>query len=102
MFIRVITVLLKPDKLDEAASIYQNVVVPTALAQKGCRLASFLLSRASGKGCSIAVWETEADMKAGESSPYLREQIGRMAPTFASQPVIEDYEEVAHGEGVKA
>ncbi len=100
MFVRVITVLLKPEKLDEAASIYQSVVVPTAQAQKGCQSASFLLNRASGKGCSIAVWETEEDMKAGETSPYLREQIARMAPTFASQPVVEDYEMVAQGEMV--
>ncbi len=41
-------------------------------------------------------------MKAGEASPYLREQIAKMAPTFASQPVVEDYEVVAHGEVVKA
>lgn len=102
MFVRVITVLLKPETLDEAASIYQNRVVPTAQAQKGCRSASFLLNRASGKGCSVAFWETEEDMKAGETSPYLREQIAKMAPMFASQPVVEDYEVVAHGEFVRA
>ncbi len=102
MFVRVITFLLKPEKLDEAASIYQSIIVPTAEAQKGCRSATFLVNYASGKGCSISIWETEEDMKTGETTPYLREQIARLAHTFASQPVVEDYEMVAHGEVVKA
>lgn len=100
MFVRMISVNLQPDKIDEAAAIYQNAVVPAAQAQKGYRSVAFLVNRATSKACSIAIWETEEDMKAGESSSYLREQIARIAHTFASPTVIEGFEVVAHGEVV--
>ncbi len=98
MFVRMISVKVKLEKIDEAASIYQNAIVPVAQAQKGYRSASLWVNRATGMAHSVAVWETEEDMKAGESSSYLREQIARVSQTFASQPVIEGYEVVAHGE----
>ncbi len=102
MFVRLITVNLQLDKIDEAARIYQNDIIPVAQAQKGIRSVDFWVNRATGKGCSVAVWETEEDMKAGETSSYLREQIARVSKTFASQPVIEGFEVAAHGETERA
>ena len=43
----------------------------------------------SGKALSITVWESEADMVAGESSGYYQEQIGKFSGLFAGTPTME-------------
>ena len=45
-----------------------------------------------GKATSITLWETEADLKAGESSGYYQQQVGKLAPFVAAPPVREIYE----------
>jgi hypothetical protein len=35
--------------------------------------------RPAGKAKSITLWETEADLKAGESGGYYQQQVGRLA-----------------------
>jgi len=92
MHTRLVSVKLQPDKIDEGISIYQDAVVPAAQQQPGFKGIFLLVDREAGKGISIALWETEADMLAGEANEYLQQQIARMAPTFAGQPVTEHYE----------
>jgi hypothetical protein len=46
-------------------------------------------------GISITLWATEADLLAGESSGYLAEQLGKLAPYFTAPPEREVYE-VSH------
>jgi len=38
------------------------------------------------------MWETKDDMTAGEASGYLKEQIVKLAATFAGSPIKEHYE----------
>ena len=46
----------------------------------------------SGKAISINLWETEADLKAFESSPVYRELMGKLAGVLAGPPAGERYE----------
>lgn len=92
MYARLVIAQIKPDKIDELSRIYREFVAPAAKAQRGCKGAFLLIDPSSGKGISEVRWETEADMKAGEASGYLREQIAKVASTFAGAPTTERYE----------
>jgi heme-degrading monooxygenase HmoA len=92
MYARLVIVQVKPDLIDEVIRIYRDSIVPAAKSQKGCKGAFLLVDRNTGKGISEVLWETEADMLAGEASGYLREQIAKVAPTFTAPPTTERYE----------
>ncbi len=89
---RVVTVQIQPGKMDELISIYQDSIVPAAKEQEGFRHALLLSDADTGKAISVTVWETEADMQAGEASGYLREQMAKAAAGFAAPPTTEHYE----------
>jgi heme-degrading monooxygenase HmoA len=44
------------------------------------------------KGISISLWETEADLTAGESSGHYLAQLAKFKDIFAAPPVRENYE----------
>jgi heme-degrading monooxygenase HmoA len=92
MFARVVTVQIKSGKTDEAVRIYQDSVVPAGTQQKGHSGFLLLTNRDTGKGISVALWETEADMKAGEASGYLQQQLAKFASVFAAPPTTEHFE----------
>ncbi len=89
---RVVTVQSKPDKVEEAVSLWRDEVLPIAKQQQGFKGVLLLLDRGTGKTISISLWESEADMKAGESSGYFQAQLAKFVPLFAGQPAREHYE----------
>jgi len=89
---RVTTVQVRPDKMDEAIGIYRDSVTPAAQQQKGFKGLLMLTDRNTGKGISIALWETEADMTAGESSGYFQQQLAKFKDILSAPPVREQYE----------
>ncbi len=93
MHVRAATVKIQPGKMQEAIDLYKDSVVPAAKAQKGFQGAYLMTDAESGKALSITVWESEADMMAGESSSgYYQEQIGKFGGLFAGPPTMEHYE----------
>ena len=92
MYARTVSGLAQPGRIDEAASIYRDSIAPAAKQQKGFKGVFFLVDRSTGKFVSLALWDTEADMLAGEASGYLREQIAKAAPTLAGPPTTEHFE----------
>ncbi len=92
MHARVVTVQIKPDKIEETLSVWRDAVLPTAKQQNGFKGVLVLTDRGAGKGLSITLWETEADMNAGEASGYFQEQLAKFANFFTGQPVREHYE----------
>ena len=77
--------------LDEAISLYRDSVVPAAKQQKGFK-GLYLLTltdRSAGKGISITLWETEADMIAGENSGYYQQQLAKFKDVFGAPPARE-------------
>ena len=51
-----------------------------------------LMDRKTGKGLTIALWETEADMTAGEASGYYQQQVAKFKDILSAAPVREAYE----------
>ncbi len=94
MYARVTFVQIVPGKLDEAVSLYRDSVLPAAKQQNGFK-GLYLLTltdRSAGKGISITLWETEADMVAGENSGYYQQQLAKFKDVFGAPPVREAYE----------
>ncbi len=92
MHARLVTVQIQPGKIDEAISIYRDSVMPAVKQQKGFKGAFLLTDRNTGKGVSATLWETEADLKAGEASGFYQEQIAKFGGVFAAPPAREHYE----------
>ena len=97
MFARVITVNAQPNKIDEAATVYRDSIIPAAKQQKGYSGAMLLTDPITGKGISVTLWETEADHKASEASGYVAQQVGKIAPLLAGPPVSESFVVSAKG-----
>ena len=91
MFARVITVQAQPGKVDEAAMLYRDSVIPAAKQQKGFSGAMLLTDDVTGKGISITLWETEADQKASEAIGYVAQQLGKLAAVLAGPPPRESF-----------
>jgi heme-degrading monooxygenase HmoA len=94
MYARVLTVQLQPGKKEKAVQIYRDSTVPSAKQLQGFKNALFLTDDTTGKGISITLWETQADMLSSESSGWFQEQSAKFASLFTAQPVREVYEVV--------
>jgi heme-degrading monooxygenase HmoA len=93
MHARLIIGQYRPGKADEGMQMYRESILPEARQQRGFKGAMALLDRSTDKGMSITLWETEADAQAsGTSTPYLQEQLARVASLLAAAPVVETYE----------
>ena len=89
---RVTLTQILPDKMDQATAIYRDSVVPAGQQQKGFKGALLLANHGTGRGISITMWESEADMIAGESSGYYQQQLAKFKDVFGAPPVREQYE----------
>ena len=94
MHARVITVQLKPGTAEEATRIYRDSVVPAARRQPGFQRAMFLVDPITERAVSITQWASEGDLAASETSGYLREQVAKLTPYFAT-PVVSELFSVA-------
>ena len=92
MHARIVSGQFQPDKMDEAVSTYESSIAPAAKEQQGNKGVCLLTDSKTGKFVSISLWETEADMAAGEASGYLKEQIAKAASTFAGPVTSEGFE----------
>lgn len=97
MYARLTTITLRGDKLQEGIDLYANSVVPAARAQAGNQGAWLLVDWNSGKGIALSLWDSEADMLAGEGSGYYQEQVGKFGPLMAAPPLREAYEVAVQG-----
>ena len=92
MFARLTITQMKTESIDKAIRLYEESVVPTAKSQKGYRGIYLLTDRETGKGVSIALWDSEEDAIANEQSGYYQEQVGKFKDVFTAPPIREGYE----------
>jgi heme-degrading monooxygenase HmoA len=94
MHARVTTIQLQPGMTDRLEGIFNESVLPAARQQEGFRGGLLLASGSTGKAVLVSLWESEADLQAGESNGYYVEQVARLAGVglFAGPPVRETYE----------
>ena len=93
MHVRATTVQVQPGKVQEAIDLFKNSVVPAQKAQKGFKGSYLMTDASSGKAIAMSLWESEADMMAGESgSGYLQEQLAKFGSLLTAPPMIDHYE----------
>ena len=98
MYARVTTVQLQPDKAQEAnRSLCRLGGAGGGRQQPGNQGAWLLIDRATGKGVSISLWDSDTDMEAGEASGYYQQQLGKFGPLMTAPPVREVYEVAVQG-----
>jgi quinol monooxygenase YgiN len=95
MHARVTTIQAQPGKLDEAIPLYQQSVIPAAQQQPSFRSTTLMSDRVSGKGMTITLWASEAELQASEASGYYQAQLAKFGPLLAAPPVREVYEVIA-------
>jgi heme-degrading monooxygenase HmoA len=76
----------------EAIAISRDQILPIARTQKGFKGYLLLSNPKTGKGITVTLWETEADMIANEKSKYYDGVLGKVRQLFAGAPVTEHYE----------
>jgi heme-degrading monooxygenase HmoA len=97
MYARVTIATFQPGKVDEGIKILRDSAIPAAKKQKGFKKYLALGDTATGKGMTIVLWNTEADMKAGESSDYYKGQLARVGSLMTGPPTTERYEVMVQG-----
>jgi hypothetical protein len=83
---------VQPDKIDEAASIFRDSVVPTYQQLSGFKGALLLIDPATGKSLGISLWASEAERSAVQSSGTLQQQLAKFAAVLAAPPSPNTYE----------
>ncbi|KAA3660959.1 MAG: hypothetical protein DWQ04_17910 [Chloroflexi bacterium] len=92
MYARVVTIYVKPGSMDEGINIYESSIVPAMKKQLGFKGTTLLANKDTNTALSISLWETEADMQAGEASGYLQTQFAKAAQLFTAPPANAHYE----------
>ncbi len=94
MHARVTTIQLQPGMTDRLEAIFNESVLPAARTQHGFKGGLLLAEPGTGKAVLVSLWESEADLRAGESSGYYVEQISKLAGVglFAGPPARETFE----------
>ena len=97
MYARVTFATAPPEKADETIKIMRDSILPAAKKQKGFKGLLNLTDRKSGKGIVIVLWNTEADMTAGEKSGFYQAQLAKEMPLLSATPTMEHYEVTVKG-----
>jgi hypothetical protein len=92
MHARLLKMLVKPERIDEAARLFAEDVVPGLRGQAGYRGAFFLVDRKLGECLPITLWETEAEMFATEENRFFQTQLMKFLGLFHHGLVREAYE----------
>jgi heme-degrading monooxygenase HmoA len=85
-----------PGKSEEVIRIHRDSVAPACKQQKGFKGLYLLHDAKTGKGITITLWETEADMAAAEKSGFYQQQVAKFKDVLSGPPVKETYEVSVH------
>jgi len=91
MYARVTTFTAKSGKLVEVIRGVRGTM-PNVKMQKGMIGGYLLTDKKKGKCLVVGLWDTEADLKAGESSAHINEAMAKFGPLVAGPITQEDYE----------
>ncbi|MFC1857238.1 putative quinol monooxygenase [Thermodesulfobacteriota bacterium] len=93
MWVRLIVVMIQPDKMDDFRKIYNEEIIPTVKMQKG-NVHIFLMESIDRKGeiTSFTAWETQEDGDTYEKSGTYVEMVNKVRHTFVGTPTLWSYE----------
>src|SRR3990172_2359030 len=83
LFLRLVSVNLKPDMKQEYHRLYVNEIIPTLLETKGCLHAYLIMpSRGDSQSISVTIWDTKEDAAAYEHSGQFASLVEKVKHTF--------------------
>ena len=94
MLARVVTIQVKPEKMNECIRIFKEVNAPSIAARPGFDHEHWWVDRTSGKATSVTFWENEADEEASRAN--LPRLIEGMSHVLASEEVYQEAFEWVH------
>jgi len=97
MFTRFTIIHTEKEKVDEAARLFKESVVPAFKTQKGFNVAYFISNRSEGKSICISIWDSEEDALNNEKSLVYEEQLVKFMDLFTEPPYKESYEVIVQG-----
>jgi heme-degrading monooxygenase HmoA len=92
MFVRQTIIHTAIDKIEEAAKLFEESVIPAFRSQKGYQGASFISERTTGKSICVSLWDSEEDAIANEQSHVYQEQLVKFISLFTMAPFKEGYD----------
>jgi len=93
MFARIVTMKLRSNRLDEAAKLYKETIIPVVKSQKGFNSNYFCFDRETGKAVSVAFWDSKQDIIDDEESGQQQERL-IMFKDFLAEPFTRDIYEI--------
>ncbi len=91
MYAQLITVKVKPDKLDEFQALYEEYVNPEIRGTPGYQGFYLLLDRENNEAISVTLWESrEAAEENEEINLYLEQRASY--PLYSESPLRRGYE----------
>jgi quinol monooxygenase YgiN len=94
MLTRVVTIQVRPEKMDECIAIFKDTNAPSIAAQPGFDHGHWFVNRASGEATSVTFWENEADEE--KSRANIPRLVEGMSHVLASYDVYQETFESVH------
>ncbi len=94
MLARVVTIGVRPEKMDECIRIFRARNAPSIAAQPGFHHGHWWVDRATGRATSVTCWTNEADERASRAN--IAGLVERMADVLASDEVDQEICEAVH------
>lgn len=91
MYARVTTFQVQPGQLNTWTQTARDSVIAVVKQQPGYKSGLVLTEESANKIMVITLWETETDMKAGETNGYYQQQVAKVASLLTAPPVREAY-----------
>ena len=95
MYASVTTAQIQPGKLDEFLQLWRERIVPATQQLKGLKQAFVLTDQETGKGFTIAIYETRAQAEAVQNSGQFRELLTLLGDTLIRETVVRTGYEVS-------
>jgi quinol monooxygenase YgiN len=89
---KVVKFQFREGRRDDVIHLFEEFVVPGAKRQKGFMGGMLLTDPHTNYATSIALWETEGDIKASEASGYYKEWVVKLGDLLIRVPSREIYE----------
>ena len=92
MFTRMLKIQTHLDRIDVAAKLFTENVIPMIKDTKGYMGANFMADRITGNCVILTLWEKEEDLLETERSRLFQEQLVKFTSFFITPPIREIYE----------
>lgn len=94
MYARTLKIKTAVERIDEAAMLFEESVIPLCKQQSGYQGSVFLADRKNGENLMITLWRTKEDMLDNERSRFFQEQVSKFIGFFTAPPIREEFEVV--------